>query len=312
MAEAPAKDASRLWRTRQMNSGDSWWGQRSVWTRHVTYWCLAIGLISLTAFDNSTRNIPHDTSNIGVFAWFVAVVLAVAVMALVFTIQEWERVGIARTLSRSLVLFLCMLGLAASGLFYARSWGVDIQECTSQGGQEVCGGPASPQQVLAMLAWQAANAVPALNLTDAFEWSRPARSDAAVVGATILVLRLWVVIGLLGVIKRLWDKWGPTGSAHAPSPPTRTRMMRGLADDDAAPHPIRASDVKALHGMVSVLASEAMVDGVDPALAKRLLERLVQAELVPPGSEVSLMPQALEDLAQRLLHVLREYDVPHG
>jgi hypothetical protein len=50
----------------------------------------------------------------------------------------------------------------------------------------------------------------------------------------------------------------------------------------------------------------------DRALAERLLDRLVRAELVPPDSEVSLMPQALDDLAQRLLHVLGEYDVPPG
>jgi hypothetical protein len=218
MAEAPKRHVSRLLRTTHTTSGVSGWGQRSVWTRHVTYWVLAIGLISLTAFDNSTGSIPRDTDDIGVFAWFAAVILVVGVMGLVFTIREWEDAGIARTLSRSLVLFLCMLGLAASFLFFTRRWGVDIQECTTHAGQEVCGGTASPQQVLAMLAWQAANAVPVLNLTDAFEWPRPARSDAPAVGATIVMLRLWVVIGLLGVIKRLWDKWGPMGSAHPPSP----------------------------------------------------------------------------------------------
>ena len=218
MAEAPEKHVSRLLRTTHTTSGVSGWGQRSVWTRHITYWCIALGLISLTAFDDTTANAPEDTGDIAVFAWFVAVVLAVGVMGLVFTIREWEQAGIARTLSRSLVLFLCMLGLAAIVLFFARRWGVDIQECTTSAGEEVCEGPASPQQVLAMLAWQAANAVPALDLTDAFEWSRPARSDAVVVGATIVVLRLWVLIGVLGVIKRIWDKWGPVGSAHAPQP----------------------------------------------------------------------------------------------
>jgi hypothetical protein len=216
MAEAPEKHVSRLLRTTESTTGVSWWGRRSVWTRHITYWVLAIGLISLTAFDNSTRNLPNDTGDVGVFAWFVAVVLVVGVLGLVFTIREWEQAGIARTLSRSLVLFLCMLGLAAIALFFARRWGVDVQACTTSAGEEVCGGPASPQQVLEMLAWQAANAVPVLNLTDAFEWPRPARSDAVVSGVTIVVLRLWVLIGVLGVIKRIWDKWGPIGSANAP------------------------------------------------------------------------------------------------
>lgn len=208
MAEAPEKHVSRLLRTAQTESGVSWWGSRSVWTRHITYWCLALGLISLTAFDN-TREIPHDTGDIGIFAWFVAVVLVVGVMGLVFTIREWEQAGAVRTLSRSLVLFLCMLGLATIALFFARRWGVDVQACTTSAGAEVCGGQASAQQVLAMLAWQTANAVPVLDLTNAFEWPRPARSDAVVVGATIVMLRLWVLIGVLGVIKRIWDKWGP-------------------------------------------------------------------------------------------------------
>jgi len=86
--------------------------------------------------------------------------------------------------------------------------------------------------------------------------------------------------------------------------------MRGMADDETAPHPIRASDVEALHGMVAVIAGEAMLDAIDPALATRLLDRLVGADLVPPGSELSQIPQALEDLAQRLLHVLGQYDSP--
>jgi hypothetical protein len=86
--------------------------------------------------------------------------------------------------------------------------------------------------------------------------------------------------------------------------------MRGVVDDEAAPHPIRASDVKALHGMVAVIAAEAMVDEIEATLATRLLERLVRADLVPPGTEPSQLSQALEDLAQRLLHVLGEYDSP--
>jgi hypothetical protein len=81
-----------------------------------------------------------------------------------------------------------------------------------------------------------------------------------------------------------------------------------MADDEVAPHPIRASDVMALHGMVAVIAAEVIADGIDPTLAARLLDRLVRANLVSADSEVSQLSQALEDLAQRLLHVLGEYD----
>lgn len=112
---------------------------------------------------------------------------------------------------------------------------------------------------------------------------------------------------------------GPHASDAAPEHPlggspdqARTGTMRCMADDKAAPHPIRASDVKALHGMIAVLAAEAIVDGIEPGLATRLHDRLVRADLVPPGSELSQMSQALEDLAQRLLHVLGEYDSPAG
>src|SRR5690349_7702766 len=38
-------------------------------------------------------------------------------------------------------------------------------------------------------------------------------SANAVVGASILVVRLWVAIGILGVLKRLWDKWGSDRSS---------------------------------------------------------------------------------------------------
>jgi hypothetical protein len=81
-----------------------------------------------------------------------------------------------------------------------------------------------------------------------------------------------------------------------------------VADYEVAPHSIRANDVKALHGMVAVMTAEAMVGEIDPTLAGRLLDRLVRADLVSPGSELLQLAQALEDLAQRLLHVLGEYD----
>ena len=64
-------------------------------------------------------------------------------------------------------------------------------------------GQASPRQVLGMLAWHAANMVPVLDIPHSLEWHRPARSASAVVGASILALRLWVAIGVLAVLKRL-------------------------------------------------------------------------------------------------------------
>jgi hypothetical protein len=87
-----------------------------------------------------------------------------------------------------------------------------------------------------------------------------------------------------------------------------TGILFGMAGDEVAPHPIRADDVKALHGIVAVIAAEVTADQIDPTLAARFLDRLIRADLVPPGSEPSQLAQALEGLAQRLLHVLGEYD----
>jgi hypothetical protein len=137
-------------------------------------------------------------------------------VGLVVTLRQWEQVGVAVTISRSLALFAGLLGFVAAVLFYARRWGVHIEACPTVGELETCQGQASPRQVLGMLAWHAANVVPALDITHSLEWTRPARSADPVVGASILAVRLWVAIGILGVLKRLWDKWGPVG----PSPKT--------------------------------------------------------------------------------------------
>jgi hypothetical protein len=72
-----------------------------------------------------------------------------------------------------------------------------------------------------MLAWHAANVVPVLDITNTLGWHRSARSTNAAVGASIFVIRLWVAIGILGVLKLLWDKWGPSASSREkPGPAT--------------------------------------------------------------------------------------------
>ena len=92
------------------------------------------------------------------------------------------------------------------------------EACRTVGELETCRGQAAPPQVLGMLAWHAANVVPVLDITHSLEWPRPARSANAIVGASIFLIRLWVAIGILGVLKPLWDKWGPSGSSrHGPA-----------------------------------------------------------------------------------------------
>ena len=182
---------------------------------------IALGVISLTAFDRSTApGSAPSTSGVEYFAWFgwlVVVVILFAIRGLISTLRDWEQLGAARTTSRSLVLFACLLGFVAVALFYARRWGVHIEACRTVSDLETCGGQASPQQVLGMLAWHAANVVPVLDITSSLEWHRAARSADPIVGASIIALRLWVAIGILGVLKRLWDKWEKGGSRPAVS-----------------------------------------------------------------------------------------------
>lgn len=196
---------------------DSWWGRRRTWVRHFVYWVIALGLISVTAFDRTVAAPPAHSSGADALPWLIfllVVVMSVAILGLVAMLLEWEQVGAARTTSRSLVNFTFLLGAATALLFYARRWGVHIEACHTVGELETCQGQGSPQQVLGMLAWHAANVVPVLDITQSLEWHRPARSTDAVVGASILALRLWVAIGILAVLKRLWDKWAPGGPSR--------------------------------------------------------------------------------------------------
>ena len=139
-------------------SGVSWWGERPTWARHVTYWVVALGLLSLSLFDTDAGPATASNDDLSSFVWIVMGILSIAVAALIFTLREWNAVGLLRTISRSLVLFTFILGFAASWLFYARGFGVEIIGCDALEGQEICRVQASPQQVLGMLAWQAAGA----------------------------------------------------------------------------------------------------------------------------------------------------------
>ena len=96
------------------------------------------------------------------FAWLVVVIL-IAIAGLLSTLRKWEQLGMARTTSRCLVIFTCLLGFVAIVLFEACRWG-RIEACRTVGELETCRGQASPRQVLGMLAWHAANVVPVLDI----------------------------------------------------------------------------------------------------------------------------------------------------
>ncbi len=190
----------------------SWWGERPLWLRHAIYWVTALGLVSISAF-NDRPGAP--SSNGGDPVWLGAIfplVLILGVMALVSTLVEWEEAGLPRTISRCLVLLAFVLGAAALWLLFARHWGVEVFACKGSGTTQTCAEQASPRGVLGMLAWNAADVVPVLKITDSFMWDLPARSESLTVGVTLLMVRLWVAIGVLGVIKRIWDTWIPAES----------------------------------------------------------------------------------------------------
>jgi len=146
---------------------NDWWHKRSAWTRHSVYWAIALVLIALVSIDRTTAPASAQSDEVAFIAWFawlVVVVILIAIAGLLSTLRKWEQLGAARTTSRCLVIFTCLLGFVAIVLFEARRWGVHIEACRTVGELETCRGQASPRQVLGMLAWHAANVVPVLDI----------------------------------------------------------------------------------------------------------------------------------------------------
>ncbi len=198
-----------------------WQRKRKTYARHIGYWLIAGGLIAWAATNwnplFSVGNGPHSRDWDFLWAWSIAlIVIVLAVAGLVATVRGLDGVGWKRTVSRSAVLIAFALGVAAVTLFQSYRMGVHIESCAMVGNKEHCGGYASERHVFGMLAWQGANVVPVLDIPKSTGWSRPARSSDPVVVTIILLVRLWVAIGLLAVIKRLWDKWSAGPSSQPP------------------------------------------------------------------------------------------------
>ena len=129
-----AREAEISWFHRSgRESGVSWWGERPTWARHLTYWVVALGLLSLSLFDTDAGPATSSNDDLSSFVWIVMGILSIGVAALIFTLREWNAVGLPRTVSRSLVLFTFILGFAASWLFFARGFGVEINGCRALG-----------------------------------------------------------------------------------------------------------------------------------------------------------------------------------
>jgi hypothetical protein len=152
------------------------WKERPAWVRHSFYWAVAVIAIAITAFDTNTAPASDDTNKVLLFVCFVFLVVLVgrvAIKRLASLLREQEQVGVARTISRSLVVFTCLLGFTAVALVELRRWGLHVEACRTVGELETCQGPASARQILGMLAWHAANAVPVLDITHSLEWPAP-------------------------------------------------------------------------------------------------------------------------------------------
>lgn len=122
---------------------NDWWHKRSAWIRHSVYWAIALVLIALVSIDQTTApaSAPSDeVAFIAWFAWLVVVVILIAIAGLLSTLRKWEQLGAARTTSRCLVIFTCLLGFVAIVLFEARRWGVHIEACRTVGELETCPG----------------------------------------------------------------------------------------------------------------------------------------------------------------------------
>jgi hypothetical protein len=108
--------------------------KRLVWFRHVATWVIALCVISLSAFDGTTNT--TRSSDVGLLLFFVWLVLLVTASSIVFlarTLRNWEQLGPALTISRSLLSFTILLGIAAAMLFFACQWDVHIEACRTVG-----------------------------------------------------------------------------------------------------------------------------------------------------------------------------------
>ena len=105
---------------------NDWWHKRSAWTRHSVYWAIALVLIALVSIDRTTAPASGQSDEVAFIAWFawLVVVILIAIAGLLSTLRKWEQLGAARTTSRCLVIFTCLLGFVAIVLFEARRWGV--------------------------------------------------------------------------------------------------------------------------------------------------------------------------------------------
>lgn len=185
-------------------------GQRTIpwWVWHGLSWALACGLLAIAFRDESkpaSTPAPGDDP-VGLVVLVVGL-LACLVLGLVYLLRQWERIGPMPGFSLSVVLFAGLLLIVTGALSVSREWGVHIPSCHVVAGAEECAGEATGREILGLLAWNAADVVPALDIPSSVEWSRPARSDDALVGLSLIVVRLWVVVGVLGVVRRLWSHW---------------------------------------------------------------------------------------------------------
>jgi hypothetical protein len=82
--------------------------------------------------------------------------------------------------------------------------------------------------------------------------------------------------------------------------------------EDVAPHPILATDVSVLIGVLAILEGFALAGDLPPWIADKLIDRFVRLSLLEPGATPEDLRQALNDLNLRLRYVRGEYHGPPG
>lgn len=206
---------------------------------HAVGWVVLAGLTTLGVLDQSLPATgPGDgalsLSYVGALTVGFVVWLGFGLWVL---LRRWEGMPVTWVVSRSLLLFGFLVILLTAMLDVSRDWGVRIEACRGA----VCSGVAVGRDVLGLLAWNAADVVPGLDIPGSLGWTRPARSSSPLVGLSIILVRLWVLVGVLGVLARLWTAWtrrqSTPGSATGELGDDRGEPVDGVQADDRVRRP---------------------------------------------------------------------------
>lgn len=213
--------------------GDSSVGNLPAPIRHIAWWAISLALVAVSAFDTTPiRTDPHEWQGIALVALWLGIAPAFLVIEIVRGIEHYP---VWQSLSRIALLLVFLVGYLSLILNGAR---VDAIACPEIGCPELSlvepAGDrpierASPSDLAASLVWHTFDVVPGLDATDATGWANPVRSSDRLVRTAAIVIRVFTLVLLVGMLKRLWDSI----SNETDAPPTfgdyrRTRAIAGI------------------------------------------------------------------------------------